>query len=294
MSGRLKRSERFERIVAELRASPAVRISALADEFGVSTETVRRDLDELSRRGLVARTYGGAAVRPMAREPAVNERYRQRVEERSRIGARAAAFVEPGDVLMIDSGSTTSHFARRLAAAAEALTVLTNSINVAAALGQNPKLRVILCPGDYNPREAGVYGPETAAFLRRHHATKAERPDRRGAGRHGFGGLRRETRDDRTRRAPAAPGRPGQVRGPLVPARLSPRRARRRDRRRQARARAGQGAGGGRCRVPPRWRVVSRFEILPKQNPDRPLSRKVLPLHLRLRTIVGRRCDGRR
>jgi DeoR/GlpR family transcriptional regulator of sugar metabolism len=173
MSARLKRSERFERIVAELRASPAVRISALADEFGVSTETVRRDLDELNRRGLVARTYGGAAVRPMAREPAVNERYRQRVEERSRIGARAAAFVEPGDVLMIDSGSTTSHFARRLAAAAQNLTVLTNSINVAAALGQNPKLRVILCPGDYNPREAGVYGPETAAFLRRHHATKA-------------------------------------------------------------------------------------------------------------------------
>ena len=173
MSARLKRSERFERIVAELRANPAVRIPALAEAFDVSTETVRRDLDELSRRGLVARTYGGAAVRPMAREPAVNERYRQRVEERSRIGARAAALVEPGDVLMIDSGSTTSHFARRLAAASEPLTVLTNSLNVAAALGQNPKLRVILCPGDYNPREAGVYGPETAAFLRRHHATKA-------------------------------------------------------------------------------------------------------------------------
>ena len=74
---------------------------------------------------------------------------------------------------MIDSGSTTSHFARRLAAASQPLTVLTNSLNVAAALGQSPKLRVILCPGNYNPREAGVYGPETAAFLRRHHATKA-------------------------------------------------------------------------------------------------------------------------
>jgi DeoR/GlpR family transcriptional regulator of sugar metabolism len=155
--GRLKRSERFERIVAELRTSPAVRISALAAAFDVSTETVRRDLDELSRRGLVARTYGGAAVRPLAREPAVNERYRQRVEERARIGARAASLVAPGDVLMIDSGSTTSHFARCLAASAEGLTILTNSLNVAGALGQNPKLRVILCPGDVNPREAGVY-----------------------------------------------------------------------------------------------------------------------------------------
>jgi DeoR/GlpR family transcriptional regulator of sugar metabolism len=173
MKGQLSRSERFERIVAELRASPAVRISALAKAFDVSTETVRRDLDELSRRGLVARTYGGAAVRPLAREPAVNERYRQRVEERVRIAARAATLVAPGDVLMIDSGSTTSHLARRLAASAESLTVLTNSLNVAGALGQNPKLRVILCPGDVNPREAGVYGPETAAFLQRHHAAKA-------------------------------------------------------------------------------------------------------------------------
>ena len=131
MSGRLSRSERFERIVAELRASATVRISALADAFGVSTETVRRDIDELSRRGLVDRTYGGAAARAMAREPAVNERHRLLVEERSRIGATAAALVEPGDVLMIDSGSTTTHFARRLAATGSGLTVLTNCIAVA-------------------------------------------------------------------------------------------------------------------------------------------------------------------
>jgi DeoR/GlpR family transcriptional regulator of sugar metabolism len=178
MKGQLSRSERFERIVAELRASPAVRISALAKAFDVSTETVRRDLDELSRRGLVARTYGGAALHPLAREPDVNERYRQRVEERARIAARAATLVAPGDVLMIDSGSTTSHLARRLAASAESLTVLTNSLNVAGALGQNPKLRVILCPGDVNPREAGVYGPETAAFpcgVKRAMIARAER-----------------------------------------------------------------------------------------------------------------------
>ena len=53
MDVRLKRSERFERIIDELRGSTNVRISQLADDFGVSTETVRRDIDELSRRGLV-------------------------------------------------------------------------------------------------------------------------------------------------------------------------------------------------------------------------------------------------
>ncbi len=173
MGGRLKRDERFERIIDELRASATVRISRLADEFGVSNETVRRDIDELSRRGLVDRTYGGAAVRPMAREPAVNERYRALVEERARIGACAADLVEPGDVLMIDSGATTTHFAQRLAVIGKNLTVLTNGIGVALALGQNPKLRVILCPGDYSPREGGTFGPETTALLRRYHANKA-------------------------------------------------------------------------------------------------------------------------
>jgi len=169
----LGKDARYERIIAELRASPTVRISELAQAFGVSAETVRRDIDELSRRGLVDRTYGGATVHALVHEPAINERYRLFVEERGRIGKRAAQLVEPGDVLMIDSGSTTTHFAQRLAATAQDLTVLTNCLGVALALGQIPSIRVMLCPGDYNVQEGGSFGPETCAFLHRYNATKA-------------------------------------------------------------------------------------------------------------------------
>jgi DeoR/GlpR family transcriptional regulator of sugar metabolism len=170
----MKREERFDRIIATLRNSPAVRISALAEVFDVSVETVRRDIDELSRRGLVDRTYGGAALRLMAQEPEVNERRNQLIEERLRIGDYATSLVSPGDVLMIDSGSTTTHFARRLAEDAGGdLTVLTNAPSVAQAAARNPRIRTVLCPGDYDPHEGGVFGPEAIHFLQRFHADKA-------------------------------------------------------------------------------------------------------------------------
>src|SRR5437762_1257517 len=111
---KLKKTERQARILGELRASPAIRISELAAEFVVSTETIRRDLDELSQQGMLSRTYGGAAARPFGAEPALNERYKEFVEERERVGAFAAQAIKPGQVLMVDAGSTTLHFARRL------------------------------------------------------------------------------------------------------------------------------------------------------------------------------------
>ena len=172
-AGRLRRDDRFERIMAALRVGSSVRIAELAARFGVSTETVRRDLDELSRLGLVDRTYGGAAPAISFHELAVDERARERVDERRRIGACAAALIEDGDVLMIDSGSTTVHFAQQLAAAAPRITVLTNSLGVALALGPLTETRVVLCPGDYHVHEGGVFGLETTAFLQRFRATKA-------------------------------------------------------------------------------------------------------------------------
>jgi DeoR/GlpR family transcriptional regulator of sugar metabolism len=168
-----KKQRRHQRIIAALGASPTVRISTLAEEFGVSTETVRRDIDELTRRGLVDRTYGGASARHIGFQPAFGEREGLAVEERTRMGHAAAALVKPGDVLMIDSGSTTTQFARALAAEARNVTVITNSQGVANALVDIEGARVVFCPGDFSGRERGVYGPETVAFLNRFYADLA-------------------------------------------------------------------------------------------------------------------------
>lgn len=170
---RVSKTERQQQILAELRLAPHVRISELADRFGVSTETVRRDVDTLSEQGLVSRAYGGAAATPMAIQPSFGERNEAHLEERIEIAERAAQVPQHGEVLMVDAGSTTSQFARRLAVTGRDLTVLTNSIPVAGALSSNDAIDVILCPGDYNLSEAAVFGEETIAFLRRFRANRA-------------------------------------------------------------------------------------------------------------------------
>lgn len=170
---RNKKQKRQERILALLRTNPAVRVAQLARDFQVSTETVRRDLDELGRIGALNRTYGGAASSVAGQEAAVNDRLREHVEARERIAYNASSIVETEDLVMIDGGSTTIHFARQLAAQSRRITALTNSLGVAAALGRDPSCKVIICPGDYDPHEGIVTGPETIAFLERFFVDKA-------------------------------------------------------------------------------------------------------------------------
>jgi DeoR/GlpR family transcriptional regulator of sugar metabolism len=168
-----KRAARQRLILTELGLSTAVRTSVLARRLGVSPETVRRDIEELTRRGLVSRTYGGAAGRQSGSQPEFDDRSSLAVAERDAIARRAVQLVKPGDVLMIDSGSTTARFAHALSAAIERITVITNCFAVANALVQQGAVRVVFCPGDFSRRERGVYGLETVGFLQRFNADMA-------------------------------------------------------------------------------------------------------------------------
>jgi DeoR/GlpR family transcriptional regulator of sugar metabolism len=170
---RLSKRERQDRIVTRLNTTVAVRISDLAEEFDVTTETIRRDLDALAERGLLARTYGGAAMRALTDEPGIAARAQTYVAERERIGLHAAGLVKSGDVLIIDAGSTTAHLAKVLAQLPIEFKVITNSIGVARIIGQSDTASILLCPGDLRLTEEGVFGPETLDFLDRYHANLA-------------------------------------------------------------------------------------------------------------------------
>lgn len=170
-AARPRKTERQSRISGALRASPALRVNELATLLKVSTETVRRDLTEMGNAGLLNRTYGGA-MRPVSYEPGVIVREGLLVEERERIAALAVRQVEANDILMIGGGATTLHFARKLAATVDHLTVITHGLSVAIALAVNSTIRVQILPGQYDGREGLIYGPDTIEALSRFRANK--------------------------------------------------------------------------------------------------------------------------
>ncbi len=163
---RLRKGERRQQILLELRLRPHVRVSDLAARFRVSTETIRRDFEQLGADGLLDRAYGGASAVTTG-HPTFDERATARLDERERIGRLAASLVQPGETLMVDSGSTTLQMARFLAYRATPCTVVTNSFPVAMTLGQSDAAKVIVCPGDFLPSESAVIGGDTLEFLGR-------------------------------------------------------------------------------------------------------------------------------
>ncbi|CAN5464247.1 DeoR/GlpR family DNA-binding transcription regulator [soil metagenome] len=167
---KLSKRQRHDRILARLGSSVSVRISELAEEFAVTTETIRRDLDELAELELLSRTYGGAALRTLSAEPGIATRAKALVAERRLIAQRAVRLVKPGDVLAIDAGSTTTHFAEALVHSMLDIKVITNSFGVARTLSQSESASVLFCPGEVRLTEEGVFGPETIEFIGRYHA----------------------------------------------------------------------------------------------------------------------------
>lgn len=169
----MKKPARQQRILAAITANTAVSVSELARELGVSKQTVRRDLDEMSDNGSLNRTYGGAATLPMGVEPTLAERQTMARTERKRIAEAATALIAEGDVLMVGPGSTTHLFAQALVTRFKQLQIITNSVPAATVLASNRGFRVVLAPGDYQPSEACVTGTETLSFLDKFRADKA-------------------------------------------------------------------------------------------------------------------------
>src|SRR3954454_8212076 len=159
--------QRQAAILDRVRAAGGVRVSELASEYGVSDMTIRRDLESLADRGLLAKVHGGATtVSPgSAHEPGFAAKsVRQRIEKAA-MAMRAAALVSPGDAIALSAGTTTAGLAQRLVDV-PALTVVTNSIPVADIFYRagRPDQTVVLTGGTRTPSDALV-GPVAVAAI---------------------------------------------------------------------------------------------------------------------------------
>ena len=144
---------RAELILQELLRNGEVAVDELAGKLKVSEATIRRDLNDLERQGLLLRSHGGAGpVAPMLYEPfrhlsSFQEQEEKCAAEKRRIGLLAASLIADGEIIGIGAGTTTTQIARSIRHR-KGITVMTNALNVAMELSHLPDIKVCMTGGN--------------------------------------------------------------------------------------------------------------------------------------------------
>ncbi|WP_394848107.1 DeoR/GlpR family DNA-binding transcription regulator [Pendulispora brunnea] len=148
-----------------VRNAGRISLTELTERLGVSAMTVRRDLDELQRQGLIRRVHGGAVSLAMPEEQSgFAARERWQVAIKRRIGAAAVERIQPGQTVLLDAGTTTAAMAGLLATKAP-LTVAVLSLQAAERLADQPGIRLLVLGGESRPGERSLVGPLTLRML---------------------------------------------------------------------------------------------------------------------------------
>ncbi|MHB0856943.1 MAG: DeoR/GlpR family DNA-binding transcription regulator [Anaerolineae bacterium] len=147
-----------------------VSVAQLSVRYGISEVSIRRDLEHLARVGLLRRVHGGAeALAQGGRAPAFEARRLESMELKQAIGRAAAGLIEPGDVVMLDAGTTVLEVARTLPLRlhdSSGATVVTRSLAIASELRTDMRVQLILLGGVY-VREADFFvGSQVESALR--------------------------------------------------------------------------------------------------------------------------------
>ncbi|MGA0531631.1 DeoR/GlpR family DNA-binding transcription regulator [Hansschlegelia sp. KR7-227] len=160
-------ARRQQEILHRIDVAQTVSVEELAEVFGVSRETIRRDLKSLAALGRLDVVHGGALKRA-AGEPPFAERAKENAEGKAAIGRRAAAMVEDGMVVLLDSGATTHEIAVALAARRpKDLTVLVTSLGDALTLVR-AGVKVVVLGGEVDADDEATVGPDVIAALPRY------------------------------------------------------------------------------------------------------------------------------
>ncbi|WP_419886387.1 DeoR/GlpR family DNA-binding transcription regulator [Paenibacillus sp. B-A-8] len=164
-------ADRYERIVELVNERGSIRVSELSTLCQVTEETIRRDLDRLEKAGRLLRSHGGAvSLRDRQPETPYAEREIMNAAEKQRIAREAVLMIKPGDRILLDASTTAWYMASLLPDMP--LTVLTNSIRVAAELSGKERIDVISTGGQLSRRSMSFVGHLAERSLELYHVDK--------------------------------------------------------------------------------------------------------------------------
>ena len=142
-----------------------VSVENLVAHFGVTAQTIRRDINNLCDEGLLRRFHGGAGLPSSAENIAYDTRKVMHLDAKELIASMVARYIPDGATLFLNLGTTTEEVARRLTDH-EGLRVITNNIHVAIALGRGIHSEVLISGGFIRSRDLGITGESTVDFVR--------------------------------------------------------------------------------------------------------------------------------
>ncbi len=149
-----------------------VEVEDLVKKYGVSAVTIRADLNILNQKGLVVRARGGAvASNIITQELSIDEKHSEQLAVKRKLAEVACKYINEGDTILLDSGTTTAEIARCLHHF-KRLVVMTNGLNVAQNLVQAEGVEVLMTGGTLRKKSLSFYGRQAEESLQRYHFDK--------------------------------------------------------------------------------------------------------------------------
>jgi DeoR/GlpR family transcriptional regulator of sugar metabolism len=164
--------QRRLKILELLQEEGSARVSYLSKTFGVSEPTIRQDLEKLEKEGYIIREHGGAFLKGISQQvDSLSLQHQENMDKKSRIGKKAAEFIQDWDSIILDSGSTVTEMAKNLTER-QHLTIITNALNIALLIGSHPSIELLVTGGEFKAPTLSLTGEKAASFFYQLHVDK--------------------------------------------------------------------------------------------------------------------------
>lgn len=159
-------NQRRDKILELLKEDGSAKVIDLARIFKVTEVTIRQDLEKLEKDGLVLREHGGAYLKNIEDQVRTfSLTHQENMDKKELIAIKCLEYIESGDSIILDSGSTTTEIAKKLKGFKN-LTVITNALNIAMMLGTEPGIELIVTGGEFKPPTLSLTGQKAADFFK--------------------------------------------------------------------------------------------------------------------------------